>query len=241
MTRVALAVSCLLAAASSACLFDDDRDEEAGPSTTPATSATASPTSTPKAPLPSPTFGPPQTFVEDMASDVPVVRWYPMRYEGTADITLLNELFDGSVPLNDEVVYQLETVLEDARGWQLAELDFQRVREPPDSINDPAVDLFIFISSADNFPCESAGTRDTVVIACSVGGEFPIRLPCALIIPDFNRTETAINHEVGHCLRIMHNPAPGVMSELLNNATDWPTKDEIAVVRRLLDPYREDL
>jgi hypothetical protein len=57
-------------------------------------------------------------------------------------------------------------------------------------------------------------------------------------VPDFERSPITVNHEVGHCLRILHNPAPGVMSQFVNSATEWPTADEIAVVRRLLDPFR---
>jgi hypothetical protein len=161
-----------------------------------------------------------------------------LRFTGPEDVTFLSDLLENSEPINDEVIFQIESVLEDPRGWQQANLDFQRVTEVPASLNDGSVDLFVFVSNPGGFPCASAGDEDAVVVGCSVGGEFPTDPPCIVIVPDFERSPITVNHEVGHCLRILHNPAPGVMSQFVNSATEWPTADEIAVVRRLLDPFR---
>jgi hypothetical protein len=185
-----------------------------------------------------PTLGPPERVVETPEVTVPVVRWLPLRFTGPEDVTFLSDLLENSEPINDEVIFQIESVLEDPRGWQQANLDFQRVREVPASLNDGSVDLFVFVSNPGGFPCASAGDEDAVVVGCSVGGEFPTDPPCIVIVPDFERSPITVNHEVGHCLRILHNPAPGVMSQFVNSATEWPTADEIAVVRRLLDPFR---
>lgn len=188
--------------------------------------------------VPQPTLSPPQTAVETPEPEGPVVRWLALRFTGPEQVTFLSDLLEGSEEINDEVIFQIESVLEDGRGWQQADVDFQRVTGIPRSLNDGTVDLFIFVSNPGSFPCASAGGRDTVVVGCSVGGEFPTDPPCILIIPDFERSNVTVNHEVGHCLRILHNPAPGVMSQFINSATEWPTPDEIAVVRRLLDPFR---
>jgi hypothetical protein len=185
-----------------------------------------------------PTLAPPQQAVETPEPTVPVVRWLPLRYTGPAEVTFLSDLLANSEPINDEVIFQIESVLEDPRGWQQAEVDFRRVTQAPETLNAGTVDLFIFVSNPGGFPCASAGDQDAVVVGCSVGGEFPTDPPCVLIVPDFERSAITVNHEVGHCLRILHNPAPGVMSQFVNFATEWPTADEISVVRRLLDPFR---
>jgi hypothetical protein len=189
-------------------------------------------------PSPEPTLAPPQTAVETPGPSDPVIRWLPLRFTGGAEVTFLAELLNTSEPLNEEVIFQIESVLEDPRGWQQSGLDFQRVTNVPEALNDGSVDLFIFVSNPGGFPCASAGDQDTVVVGCSVGGEYPTDPPCILIVPDFERSSITVNHEVGHCLRILHNPAPGVMSQFVNIATEWPTADEIAVVRELLDPFR---
>lgn len=243
----ALAALAITAMISTACVDfgGDDDDEPPVHIETPAPSPAATvetPSSTPTA---NPTTSPPQPAVETetpapSAPGVLTINWIPLRYTGPEEVTFLNDLLDDSEPINEAVIFQLETVLEDQRGWQRAGLDFRRVTEIPDSINDDSVDLYIFVANAGAFPCASAGTEDTVVVGCSVGGEFPNQPPCVLIIPDFERSEITVNHEVGHCLRIMHNPAPGVMSEFINNATDYPTEDEIAVVSELLDPFRDE-
>ncbi|HEX5938765.1 MAG TPA: hypothetical protein VFZ12_00220 [Dehalococcoidia bacterium] len=209
----------------------DDGHEEPSPSAT----ASSEPAETPS---PHPTLSPPQTAVQTPEPGAPVVRWLPLRYAGPAEVTFLSQLLEGSEALNDEVIFQVESVLEDERGWQQAGVDFQRVTDIPASLNEGTVDLFVFVSNPGTFPCASAGGQDTVVVGCSVAGEFPTDPPCVLIIPDLERSNVTVNHEVGHCLRILHNPAPGVMSQFINIATEWPTPDEIAVVRRLLDPFR---
>lgn len=230
MSRLLLLVAFALLL--SACPGSSEDDDEAE---SPSETATSAPDETPS---PQPTLSPPQTAVETPEPEAPVVRWLPVRYSGAAEVTFLSQLLEGSQPLNEEVIFQVESVLEDERGWQQAGVDFQRVTDIPSTLNDGTVDLFIFVSNPGTFPCASAGGQDTVVVGCSVAGEFPTDPPCVLIIPDLERSNVTVNHEVGHCLRILHNPAPGVMSQFINIATEWPTADEIAVVRRLLDPFR---
>lgn len=213
-----------------ACLGGSD-DEKTAQSASSEDTATA-------VPEPEPTLSPPRPAVETPEPAVPVIRWLPLRFAGSADVAFLSDLLENSEALNEEVIFQIESVLEDPRGWQQSDVDFQRVTNKPISLNDGTVDLFVFVSNPGAFPCAGAGDEDAVVVGCSVGGEFPTDPPCVLIVPDFERSAITVNHEVGHCLRILHNPAPGVMSEFVNIATEWPTADEIAVVRRLLDPFR---
>jgi hypothetical protein len=111
-----------------------------------------------------PTLGPPERVVETPEVTVPVVRWLPLRFTGPEDVTFLSDLFENSEPINDEVIFQIESVLEDPRGWQQANLDFQRVTEVPASLNDGSVDLFVFVSNPGGFPCASAGDEDAVVV-----------------------------------------------------------------------------
>ncbi|MEX2237262.1 MAG: hypothetical protein WEB00_06985 [Dehalococcoidia bacterium] len=188
---------------------------------------------------PEPTASPPENLLTTPTPPTTpgslVLRWIPLRYTGPADITFLRELLDTSEPVNDEVIFQIEAVLEDERGWQQAGVDFQRATRAPEDLNDGSVDMFVFVSNPDGFPCTGASGELSIVVGCSVGGEFPTDPPCVLIVPDFERSTITVNHEVGHCLRILHNPAPGVMSQFVNDATDWPTADEIAVVRRRLN------
>lgn len=239
----------LIAISSQACLLsgDDDEDPPAAltPASSPASTPAATPTESPSTATPNPTVSPPDAIVETATptpaeSGVLTINWIPLRYTGPEDITFLNELLDNSEPVNEAVIFQIESVLEDPLGWQRAGLDFRRTDDAPNSINDDSVDLYVFVANPGAFPCASAGGTDTVVVGCSVGGEFPTTPPCVLIIPDFERSTITVNHEVGHCLRILHNPAPGVMSEFINSATEQPTEDEIAVVDRLLDPFREE-
>ncbi|MPZ24143.1 MAG: hypothetical protein GEU28_11515 [Dehalococcoidia bacterium] len=219
--------------------------EAADPPATTTSIATAEPTPAPPEATPEATVGPPSpslatpTPAEEPPQD-PVVRWYPMRYTGPEEVVFLRELFEASVVLNAEVTFQLESVLEDASGWQQSGLDFQRVDKMPESLFDGTVDMFFFISNEGSFPCSDDNNEISIVVGCSVGGEFRSDTPCVLVVPDLRRTTITINHEIGHCLGIPHNPAPGVMSEFVNDATEWPTADEINVVRGLVDPHRGD-
>jgi len=133
----------------------------------------------------------------------------------------------------------IHAILEDARGWQRGELDFEQVdvRE--------SVDILIVMYNAQrDKPC---GNKSGL-IGCALGNALTSR-GCVVFLPTgFANTEVMIafvNHEVGHCVGFSHAYSsndrimrPSFTRDRFNNVDDgpfWPADDEIEALRRRLN------
>lgn len=130
---------------------------------------------------------------------------------------------------------EIHAILEDARGWQLAGVDFVEV----DNRFDADIVIFMYDPKS-QAPC---GNNEWLY-ACAQGSALQFRTYCAVYLPNVAVTQVFtmfVNHEIGHCLDFGHRGnglmRPSFQSDRTGVVVDgplWPTPIEIDILRKRL-------